>query len=286
MFQRRSFVLLLLMLSVIWFSGCRDRHAQSVPAHQSARAAQSSTPPVAKHALRDSTLSTYHNPNYGVSFRYPRNYFLNDASESEDSAILEARQQLAAKQPGATLVAIVTIPPDAYPNTTFRSGSLQLIVNPVVMAETCQSFAAPLDDAYTSGSAAGQGIIFQWRQTGSAAMGTGYLNRDYAGFSNGTCYELFLQVVVGSNPELEPNIKDVDVVKIMRQLDKIVSTLQIHPHAPAASPLPLPVVNFFTTESIPHAHLQNVVRVSWDISGAAENEVFLRVNGPGAIRRA
>ena len=114
-------------------------------------------------------------------------------------------------------------------------------------------------------------------------MGTGYLNRDYAGFSNGACYEFFLEIVIGSNSDANPSIKDADQVKIMRQLCKIVSTVQIHAHTLAASPKPLPVVNSFTTESIPHAHLQNVVRVSWDISGAAENEVFLRVNCPGPI---
>ncbi len=59
-------------------------------------------------------------------------------------------------------------------------------------------------------------------------MGTGYLDRDYAGFSKGTCYEFFLQVVTGSNPELDPGIKDADEVKIMHQLDRIVSTLRIH----------------------------------------------------------
>jgi hypothetical protein len=180
----------------------------------------------------ESTLSSYNNPNYGVTFRYPRNYFLDDAFEPEDAPILEARQKLGAQQPGATLVATVTIPPDAYPNTTFVSGTLQLIVNPRVTRETCQSFAVPLDEGYTFSSTSIQGIVFNWRQRGSAAMGTGYLDRDYAGFSKGTCYEFFLEVITGSNPDLDPGIKDADELKIMRQLEKIVLSLQIHnPHA-------------------------------------------------------
>jgi hypothetical protein len=70
-------------------------------------------------------------------------------------------------------------------------------------------------------------------------MGTGTLNRDYAGYSSGTCYEVFLQIVTGSNPELDPGIKDADEVKIMRRLDKIVSSLQIHPQLhPANTPAP------------------------------------------------
>jgi hypothetical protein len=229
---RRCIISLPLILSAIWFSGCGRTHAQPARSQLSTAKAQASKPALAKHATRESTLSTYNNPTYGVTFRYPRNYFLNDAFESEDAAILEARQKLAAQQPGATLVAIAAIPPDAYPNTTFVSGTLQLIVNPRVTSETCQSFAVPLDEWYTYGATSIQGIGFNWRQRGFAAMGTGYLDRDYAGFSRGTCYEFFLEVVTGSNPELDPGIKDADEVKIMRQLEKIVLSLQIHnPHA-------------------------------------------------------
>jgi hypothetical protein len=225
---RRSIISVLLIFGAIWFSSCDRTHAQ--PARSQLPVAKAQTPalPVAKHALRDSALSTYNNPDYGVSFRYPRNYFLIDAGESEDASILEARQKLAAQQPGATLVAIVTIPPDAYPNTTFVSGTLQLVVIPTVTAETCESFAVPLDDGYTFGATSIQGIAFNWRQRGSAAMGTGYLDREYAGFFKGDCYEFFLQVLTGSNPELDPGIKDADEVKIMHQLDRIVSTLRIY----------------------------------------------------------
>jgi hypothetical protein len=221
----------LLILGVPWLTGCRSSHAQSAPYRQSTAKDQASAAPVAKHAPRDAALSVYNNPAYGVSFRYPRNFLLAEGSDSEDPAILNAQEELAARQPGSTLAVTVTIPPDAYPNTTFRSGTLQLVVNPTVTPETCQSFVVPLDDVNTFGSTAIQGITFNWRQRGSAAMGTGYLNRDYAGFSSGTCYEFLLEVVTGSNPDLDPGIKDADETKIMRHLDKIVSCLQIHPPA-------------------------------------------------------
>jgi hypothetical protein len=280
MFCWRRSISILMIFSLMWLSGCHSTHAQSAPSHPSADQAQAPTPPVAKHPPRDSSLSVYNNPTYGVSFRYPRNFALRDGFEPGSTEQLE---RLTGQQPGAVPVAAISIPNDAYPNTTFRNGTLQLVVNSAVTPETCRSFAAPLDEAYTSGSTFAQGITFNWRQRGSAAMGTGYLNRDYAGFSNGACYEFFLEIITGSNPEADPRIKDADEVKIMRQLGKIISSLQIHTHASAAVPKPLPVVHSFTIESIPHAHLQNVVRVSWDISGAADNEVFLRVNCPGPI---
>jgi hypothetical protein len=233
---RRS-ISLLLILSVMWLSGCRTSLAQSSPPHPSPARAPAPATPVGKHPPRDSAFSVYNNPTYGVSFRYPRNYSLDEKLDSEDPSIREAQQPLVAQQPGSILVAAVTIPADAYPNTTFRSGTLQFVVNSAVTPETCQSFAAPLDEAYTSGSTSAQGIILNWRQRGSAAMGTGYLNRDYAGFSNGACYEFFLEIITGSNPDADPRIKDADEVKIMRQPGKIVSSLQIHVHAPATTSL-------------------------------------------------
>jgi hypothetical protein len=234
MFTQWRQMSLLLILSPLWVSGCHNTHAQSAPTQSPAAIAEAKPVPVAKHAGRDSALSVYNNPAYGISFRYPRNYSLDEAIDSEEPSILQAQQEIAAQQPAATLVALVAIPPDAYPNTTFRSGTLQFAVNSSITPDVCQSFAVPLDGTYTFGSTSIQGVTFNWRQRGFGAMGTGTLERDYAGYSNGTCYEFLLEIVTGSNPELDPGIKDADEAKIMHRLDKIVSSLQIHPELPAA----------------------------------------------------
>ena len=279
---RRS-ISLLLFLTSLCLTGCHSTHAQPTPARASATHAQVSPAPVSRHPPRDSALSVYNNPAHGVSFRYPRNYLLDDQPDSDDPSILLAQRELAEQQPGAILVSTVTIPPDAYPNTTFRGGTLQFVLNLVVTADTCRSFAVPTDDAYTSGSTQVRRINFDWRQRGWATAGTGTLNLDYAGFSNGACYEFFLEVVTGSNPDADPHIKDADATKIMHNLERIVSSLQFQSEAKSGSTKAPPVVHSFTVEPIFIPHLQNVARVSWEISGAAENEVFLRVNCPGLV---
>ena len=227
-------IFLLILSSAVWLSGCRSSQANPPPARQAAAKSQTPSGPAPKRPPHDSAPSTYRNPGYGISFRYPRNYLLEEDFDSEDPSTLNAQQEL---EPGSILVATVTIPPDAYPNTTFRSGTLKLVVNPAVTPETCQSFAAPADEAYTSGSTSIQGIIFDWRERGWAAAGTGSDDRDYAGFSNGACYEFFLEIVTGSNPDADSRIKEADNPKIMRQLDKIVSSLQIHNPQASARPL-------------------------------------------------
>jgi hypothetical protein len=240
MFQwRRSSVSFLLILSTIWFPGCRSSHAQAAPSQPSSAKLETRMPPLAKRALHDSAFSTYNNPNYGVSFRYPRNYFLNDAFESAHASILEARQQLAAQQPGATLVAIVTIPPDAYPNTTFVGGTLQLIVNPAYTPEICRASFAPnnLDPQNFAGTSTISGVLFDWLQSGELAQHRGYTTRVYSAFFHSACYEFQLEVT--SEPSMVPGFdpKPADSVKIMHQLDKIVSSVEIHNPQTSSHPL-------------------------------------------------
>jgi hypothetical protein len=291
---------ILLFLLALGLSGCHSTHAQPVPAQPSAAAkSQPSAPPASKHPPRDSEFTVYHNPAYGLSFRYPRTYLLDDELDSEDPSILAAQQQLAARQPGSLLVAIVTIPDDAYPNTTFSSASLHLVLTSAVTADTCQSFADPADDSnspdaatvsgapVTFGSASTQSIPFHWRQKVFSSSGATSLHRDYTGFSRGVCYEFFLELTTtsasASDPSSNPDsaMKPADSAKILRQLDKIVSSLQLHP-VPAPSP-GLPVVHSFTVAPLSHPDLAGVYRASWQIAGASSDDVFISVDCAPAV---
>jgi hypothetical protein len=296
MLRSRRPISSLLMLASACFSGCRASGSILSPGGATATAVQASKlrnslssaqrgTIAPKHISHDSTLAEYHNPDYGVSFRYPRNFALMEQSQadSSDSSVAEAQQNSAVSQPGSELVATVSIPADSYPNTNFRGGTLQLLANPEVTPEICPSFAAPDSDGYgTTGTIRVQGINFDWHDRGSAGGGTGYDNREYAGFSAGVCYIFRIELVVSGSIDPDYGIKLADLPRIMGVLEKIVSSFQIYPKpASATAPKPLPIVHSFTVEPLPHPLLQNVVRVSWNISGAKENEVFLRANCAG-----
>jgi hypothetical protein len=234
-----------LVLSTISFSGCRSSHANPAPSHAVSAAIsagktfdarsvqQSRTPATPKHPPRDSALSVYNNPAYGVSFRYPRNYSLEEDDLDAGSA-LKTQQQLQAEQPGSILIATIEIPDDAYPNTTFVAGHLQFAVNPQATAETCRSFVAPPDSDWPGATDETiiQGIPFHWRDRGAITSDAVFASRDYAGFSNGTCYEFFLRVAATPAANSAVPIAPADLSKILRPLEKTVSSLQLHP-APA-----------------------------------------------------
>lgn len=206
----------------------------SEPASATGSGANSSRP--SKHPARDSEFAVYHNPDYGVSFRYPRNYALVESADSDDPAFLRDQQQLAAAQPGATLVAVVSVPDDAYPNTTFRSGSLQLAVNPAATVEACRALAAASgSDVFAgAGSLSVHGIPFDWRVVRNAPEGGDAVEQvTYSGYSGGRCYEFLIEVT--SSQSSDSTARPADVARILRPLEKIVSSLQLHAKAESPS---------------------------------------------------
>lgn len=237
---------LLFFVSALAFSGCRSSHAfpnasSSVASLAKPSAASSSarnfTRP-SKRPPRNSEFSVYRSPSYGISFRYPRNYLLQEAApdpqeqepDSSGSGVLFTQESLEAEQPGAVLVATIQIPDDAYPNTTFVSGHLQFVVNPHATAESCRALVAPPDSALPAAphDLFLQDIHFQWRPSGSVSPSVISAGREYAGFSGGACYEFFLQVVSTPSADSAFPTAPADLAKILRPLEKSVASFRIH----------------------------------------------------------
>jgi hypothetical protein len=151
-----------------------------------------------------------------------------DQETVENIAGLRSQEELESEQPGGVLAATIIVPDDAYPNTTFAGGSVQFAANRYLAGEGCQELPAErLGDA---GGATGtntiQGVTFAWADTDAGEGDTEFLERDYAGFANGTCYEFFVRVgseVTGDSDHAKP----VNQKKILGQLEKIVISLQL-----------------------------------------------------------
>ena len=182
--------------------------------------------PSRKEFAREASLSPYYNPEEGISFHYPRNYSLEEGDVQESSFFLKRQEDLESEQPGATLVATVLIPEDGYPNTTFEHGSLQLVVNETGREKDCRE--SSLLGAYGKSprTMAVQGIEFRWSGRESETAGTKILERVYAGYSEGTCYEFLLTVAAEEAPDPDGFKKPADINKIMKHLEKIVASAQ------------------------------------------------------------
>lgn len=258
MVQWKTIFLLLAISAALAVFGCPGSHSIFSVSRGAAAAASGGkssgatlgvgrgTPGAAgpKHVWRDSTFAVYHNPDYGVTLRYPRNFALQEQAEAGDSdsdaassAAAQAQEQLTAEQPGALLVATVSIPSDAYPNTTFESGTLQFLVQPATTAESCQAFAAPQEPGGdgASGTVSIQGVPFAWRDRSSGDADTRYVQREYAGYAGGACYEFRMEVGVSGDSDPDAGMKAADTKKILRTLEKIVLSLQLQPAGASAT---------------------------------------------------
>ena len=237
---------LLFFVSALAFSGCRSSHASPSASPSAASLAKPSAGPSSarsftrpsKHPPRDSQFAVYRNLDYGVSFRYPRNYLLQEPAQdpqqqeadSVGSDYLLTQELIEAEQPGAVLVATIQIPDDAYPNTTFAGGHLQFVVNPHATAESCRALVAPPDSLLPAAAhdLFLQDVRFQWRDRGSSTPEIIAAGREYAGFSDGSCYEFFLQAVSSSSADSGLPAAPADLAKILRPLERSVSSFHLH----------------------------------------------------------
>ena len=184
-----------------------------------------------KPAARELAFSTYSNPEYGVSFHYPRNFALEEGP-TEDRAGIRNQEERESEEPGSVLVATVVVPDDAYPNTAFAGGSLQFAVNRYSAGSCRASLLSRLGDSNArSGAATIQGLEFAWADNNEGDGSTEFFERDYAGFVNGTCYEFFLRVGVAADTDGE---RPPDEKKILGHMEKIVASLQFESQAVSA----------------------------------------------------
>jgi len=206
-----------------------------------------SQPPVKKKSReRKLSASTYTNPTYGVSFRYPR----YDSLKEGDEAILEldalAPLEMNFVQPGGTSISVVELPRKLYAGTDFDAAFFNVSVNPKLTSEECEQFAFPetdnpqTDPVTTSTTKVGATEFravegFAGQENNQADV------KFYHVFQNGSCYEfaLGLETVAGGIPdESTPAVKPVNRNEVFRQLNWILSTVKIQPMAAAEKPVP------------------------------------------------
>lgn len=245
----RSRVFIMFILAGEWAActGCRERtaiakHAAQVsssaafPINEPRRAPRISTHARSNRgdAPRQAFLATYNNPEEGISFRYPRNYSLEEGEVEEHSFFLERQEDLDGEDPGVKLLATVLIPEDAYPNTTFEHGSLQLMISEAETENSCPATRAVETAGNNSRAVTEQGIVLHWNGQETEIAGTKVLQRNYAGYSQGTCYQFRLTVAAEESTDPDGFNKAADVVRIMKQLENVALSSHFSAKSPAA----------------------------------------------------
>jgi hypothetical protein len=247
MLRRKVFIMFIVAGEWTVCAGCHEQTAiathaaqvsssAAVPINEPRRAPRNGTHARSNRSdtPRQAFLATYNNPEEGISFRYPRNYVLEEGEVEEHSFFLERQEDLDGEDPGVKLLATVLIPEDAYPNTTFEHGSLQLMISEAETENSCPATRAMETAGKDSPAVTEQGIVLHWNGQETEIAGTKVLQRTYAGYSRGTCYQFRLTVAAEASTDPDGFNKAADVVRIMKQLENVALSSHFSAKSPAA----------------------------------------------------
>jgi hypothetical protein len=233
----------------------------------------------AKSRKRRPTTVSYVNPEYGVSFSFPRQYSLKSGDAAQLSWGDLGPFQMDFVQPGGMTLAGVQLPDHAYPGSDFKSAFVNLSVNPRMTSAACGQFAFP--EAKTAGgtSPAGTGeetitasetsgkeskaadkpalsqvegsvrstnttvkigeVEFTEVETSTPVAMQQTDAKYYHAFNNGACYEFALGIATEGGGSVE-GVKPVDRQEVFGKLEKILATVKFKPAAAPEAEVPAP----------------------------------------------
>jgi len=202
-------------------------------------AAASQAPAKKKSRQRKLSASTYTNPDYGVSFRYPKGDSLKEGDEASMELGSLGPLEMNFVQPGGTTVSTVELPRKFYAGTDFNSAFFNVSVNSKLTADECQQFAFPKaadlqTDPVTPSKTKVGATEFRTMEGFAEEENDAADVKFYHVFQNGSCYEFALgveTVAEGIADETKPVVKPVNRSEVFRQLNWILSTVKIQPIA-------------------------------------------------------
>ena len=180
---------------------------------------------------RAATLS-YVNREYGLSFKFPRSYILKTGSAAQPGTALTEPAQMKFVHPGGVMLAAVEMPGNSYPGTDFKSGLVNVSVNPGMSSEACAQFALPEPGIGTEASSSAKiedvkiGAL-EFHEVENAMMKQADA-RYYHVFSQGVCYEFALGIGTDGDVNVE-EITPVDRDQVFGKLERILATVKFQP---------------------------------------------------------
>lgn len=201
----------------------------------SATASMPQKPAVKKAARKHSSMVTFKDDTYGISFGYPRKYILKTGEDLKSDSDMVTMNFL---QPGGLPAVSVELPEHAYPGTDLTSAFFRVNVHKELAEAACTQFAAPeakpdnQNPVRPSQVRLGD-LTFQQVENITSASTEQVDTKYYHVFENGTCYEFALGLTTAWDGN-EDGVNLVDREDVFRRLEKILAGVKIAPEAAPA----------------------------------------------------
>jgi hypothetical protein len=191
--------------------------------------------PAKKRAQHKAPTYTFTEPNYGVSFKYPKNYILKTGDEPQEMDLAGLGQlKTNYVQPGGVTVAAIELPRSSYPGTDFTSAYFGVSVNSTMSKEQCEVFAFPKTEhpenepnSVSKVKIAGTEYSMVEDQGGSdkEEARLKYFHR----FENGNCYEFSMGL--GTTDATVAGLKPVNRSLVFGRMEQMLATVKLQPVA-------------------------------------------------------
>ena len=232
----------------------------SAPAPTVSTPAPTPTPVVAKAKKHRAATLSYVNREYGLSLNFPRNYQLKTELTTDPATKTGSETQLASTatepwltnfvHPGGVILATVEMPRNSFPGTNFKSGFVNVRVNPSMTPEACAQFAVP---ALSMGTDVSTPVKIKQLKFGATEFQEFENNADvttkqadakyYHAFNNGVCYEFALGIATdGAAQGTVEEITPVDREVVFARLEKILATVKFQPAVAPETQATVPAV--------------------------------------------
>jgi hypothetical protein len=206
---------------------------------------------------------TYGNADYGVSIRYPA-LFQPPADPPDQQQSTNFVNPHSAK----TLLSL-PIPREIYPNSAFAGGSVSVSLSDnTPNAATCSVFG----ETWVGSPAARivNGIAYSEGIINSVGLGTSHPGYFFHTFQNGRCYEIDIELAVGSDGSYDLGC-DLDHVDEEALMNPILSGLSFSKSAVeakfSANHVSPPTVTSFEATTNPSGIIPET-KISWSVTGA------------------
>jgi hypothetical protein len=201
-----------------------------------AAAVQVVTPkPAKKRVQHKAPTYTFNEPNYGVSFKYPRNYILKTGDEPQEMDLAGLGQlKTNYVQPGGVTVAAIELPRSSYPGTDFTSAYFGVSVNSSMSKEQCEVFAFPKSEhpenepnSVSKVKIAGNEYSMVEDQGGSDKEEARL--KYFHHFENGNCYEFSMGL--GTTDATVAGLKPVNRSLVFGRMEQMLASVKLQPVA-------------------------------------------------------